>query len=221
MPITDSKEYDNEIIESHDLVDLELSGHGFKRSPNAAAISSYGHSRSFYANLPTGVRSAIVASTAIIVTTIITFVVIFIVYRWKQKQKRRLCYLKTYNSMKNKLPTMNSSSKHPTTLKNTNELIANIATIETTPVHLIQSERFLLSPRNSTASPTSTKTIHKHLNCHGTMGLTNGLGSRTGSTSSLALSLQSISSTKLNSLDNHLPEVQEYLFHTMKKSYDH
>ncbi|XP_058978520.1 serine-rich adhesin for platelets [Musca domestica] len=96
---------DNLENQAHDLVDLELSGHGFKRSPMAAgALAGGNQHKNFYANMPAGIKSAIVASATIVMTALVTFMVIFAVCRWKQKHSRMSNIMKSYNAMKSKLP---------------------------------------------------------------------------------------------------------------------
>ncbi|XP_013104640.2 nuclear pore complex protein DDB_G0274915 isoform X1 [Stomoxys calcitrans] len=94
---------DNIQSRAHDLVDLELSGHGFKRSPLAAGALAANH-KAFYANMPAGIKSAIVASATIVLTALVTFMVIFAVFRWRQKHNRMTNIMKSYNAMKSKLP---------------------------------------------------------------------------------------------------------------------
>ncbi|XP_075154532.1 uncharacterized protein LOC142228100 isoform X2 [Haematobia irritans] len=94
---------DNIQNRAHDLVDLELSGHGFKRSPLAAGALASSH-KPFYANMPAGIKSAIVASATIVLTALVTFMVIFAVFRWRQKHNRMTNIMKSYNAMKSKLP---------------------------------------------------------------------------------------------------------------------
>ncbi|XP_073828278.1 uncharacterized protein isoform X2 [Musca autumnalis] len=103
LPAGDNLEQQQQ--QAHDLVDLELSGHGFKRSPMAAgALAGDNQQKNFYANMPAGIKSAIVASATIVMTALVTFMVIFAVCRWKQKHSRMSNIMKSYNAMKSKLP---------------------------------------------------------------------------------------------------------------------
>ncbi|XP_017480772.1 PREDICTED: cell wall protein DAN4 [Rhagoletis zephyria] len=235
---------ENQVARAHDLLDLELSGHGFKRSPAAAAVSTAGataaggHS-SIYANMPAGIRSAIVASAAIVLTSLATFLVVFVVCRWKQRRQRKTSYTKTYNAMKSKLPTVANASRR-SSLRNMEELVGGISTVSVSPVHQLQRQSSLLFPRHCSAGGSSGGggLEVEELSCgrgdagrrskmmrgatRGSLGNSGGIGSATGSTTSLALSLQSVhnsSTNKLNTMDPNSPEVQEYLFDALRKSY--
>lgn len=144
---------DNIENRAHDLVDLELSGHGFKRSPAAAGALASNH-KTFYANMPAGIKSAIVASATIVLTALVTFMVIFAVCRWKQKHSRMTNIMKSYNAMKSKLPPIatttttasaavaaagnaSSCTRHSSSLREMNSLLGGsglsvAATITTT-----------------------------------------------------------------------------------------
>lgn len=107
LPDRTAEAIENEVARAHDLVDLELSGHGFKRSPQAAGVLAHSQRRgSFYTNMPPGIKSAIVASATIVLTALITFMVIFGVCKWKQRRHRMTNIMKSYNAMKSKLPTI-------------------------------------------------------------------------------------------------------------------
>ena len=107
LPEQTAEAIENEVARAHDLVDLELSGHGFKRSPQAAGalLHSQRHG-TFYTNMPAGIKSAIVASATIVLTALITFMIIFAVCRWKQRRQRMSNVMKSYNAMKSKMPTI-------------------------------------------------------------------------------------------------------------------
>ncbi|XP_039962084.1 serine-rich adhesin for platelets [Bactrocera tryoni] len=220
---------DNEVARAHDLLDLELSGHGFKRSPAAAAVSTATSQNSIYSNMPAGIRSAIVASAAIVLTSLATFMVIFVVCRWKQRRQRKTSYTKTYNAMKSKLPTITNSS-HRSSLRNMEELVGGVSTVSVSPVHQLQRQSSLLFPRHSGSGSIDVEELSgggrrsKVMRgaTRGSLGNSGGMGSATGSTTSLALSLQSVhnsSTNKLNTMDPNSPEVQEYLFDALRKSY--
>ncbi|XP_065363268.1 nuclear pore complex protein DDB_G0274915-like [Calliphora vicina] len=107
LPERTAEAIENEVARAHDLVDLELSGHGFKRSPQAAGALAHSHRHgSFYTNMPPGIKSAIVASATIVLTALVTFMVIFAVCKWKQRRHRMSNIMKSYNAMKSKLPTI-------------------------------------------------------------------------------------------------------------------
>ncbi len=104
----DVLQIENEVARSHDFVDLELSGHGFK--PNSVAVES----------IPVGVRSAIIASASIVGVCLMIFILIFVTCRWRQKQKRKLNYSENFQTVRGRLPilarnsTASSSTKRST-----------------------------------------------------------------------------------------------------------
>ncbi|KAI8117772.1 hypothetical protein CVS40_10427 [Lucilia cuprina] len=107
LPEQTAEAIENEVARAHDLVDLELSGHGFKRRPQTPGALAHSHRHgSFYTNMPPGIKSAIVASATIVLTALVTFMVIFAVCRWKQRRHRMSNIMKSYNAMKSKLPTI-------------------------------------------------------------------------------------------------------------------
>ncbi|XP_023158537.1 uncharacterized protein LOC105664518 isoform X2 [Ceratitis capitata] len=224
---------ENEVARAHDLLDLELSGHGFKRSPATAAVSIANSQSNIYSNMPASIRSAIVASAAIVLTSLVTFMVIFVVCRWKQRRQRKTSYTKTYNAMKSKLPTVANSSRR-SSLRNMEELVGGVSTVSVSPVHQLQRQSSLLFPRH--CSSMDVDELSGGTGCGGggrrskivreatrnSLGNSGGIGSATGSTTSLALSLQSVhnsSTNRLNTMDPNSPEVQEYLFDALRKSY--
>lgn len=83
---------------SHDPLDLELSGHGYKR--NSVLIEN--------AQTPIGVRSAIVASASIVLISLTIFLIIFLVCRWRQKRKRKICYSDRFQALRGRLPIFSS-----------------------------------------------------------------------------------------------------------------
>lgn len=88
---------------SHDPLDLELSGHGFKR--NSVLIEN--------AQMPIGVRSAIIASTSIVVISLAIFMVIFLVCRWRQHRRRKICYSDRFQALRGRLPILSSRDNSP------------------------------------------------------------------------------------------------------------
>lgn len=87
---------------SHDPLDLELSGHGYKR--NNVLIEN--------AQMPIGVRSAIVASASIVLISLTIFFVIFMVCRWRQRRKRKICYSDhRFHALRGRLPILNGGSR--------------------------------------------------------------------------------------------------------------
>uniref|UniRef100_A0A1A9W6C1 Uncharacterized protein n=1 Tax=Glossina brevipalpis TaxID=37001 RepID=A0A1A9W6C1_9MUSC len=286
---------ENEVARAHDLVDLELSGHGFKRSSmTTVAVSRTGQKQhnSLYTNMPAGIKSAIVASATIVLTALITFMLIFVVCRWKQRGLRHhsdrnsnsSSLIRTYNVMKSKLPALitgttttttttlttpgqnSSSTTRCTARQNDNNPIAMVATITTTSNNAannstnsnsqqLQRQSSFLFQRNANNSKNyhqqhqqphnkttklSRLSGHKQTNSKNnekssSSSLLSGSGgdgvvdvggdllgincSNLGSTTSLAFSLTSSSSTRLNAMDTNSPEVQEYLFDTLRNSY--
>lgn len=86
---------------SHDPLDLELSGHGYKR--NSVLIEN--------AQVPIGVRSAIVASASIVLISLTIFFVIFMVCRWRQRRKRKICYSDRFQALRGRLPILGSRNR--------------------------------------------------------------------------------------------------------------
>jgi len=97
---------------SHDPLDLELSGHGYKR--NSVLIEN--------AQMPIGVRSAIVASASIVLISLTIFLIIFLVCRWRQKRKRKICYSDRFQALRERIPVISSNS---TSKRSTSPVIAN------------------------------------------------------------------------------------------------
>lgn len=88
---------------SHDPLDLELSGHGYKR--NSVLIEN--------AQMPIGVRSAIVASASIVLISLTIFFIIFMVCRWRQRRKRKICYSDRFQALRGRLPILGSRDVSP------------------------------------------------------------------------------------------------------------
>ncbi|XP_055544924.1 uncharacterized protein LOC129730007 [Wyeomyia smithii] len=84
---------------SSDLLDLELTGHGFNHR-HTVTIES--------ASMPLGVRSAIVASACIVGVSLAIFALIFVVCRWRQRRRNKLNYTENFHMAKGKLPMMHS-----------------------------------------------------------------------------------------------------------------
>lgn len=87
---------ENELSRANDILDLELSGHGFKK--NSVTIES--------TSIPIGVRSAIIASSCIVVVSVVVFVIIFVACRWRVKRKTKLHYTSEEYTAKSRLPFM-------------------------------------------------------------------------------------------------------------------
>lgn len=264
------EEIENEVARAHDLLDLELSGPGFHRSPAAAAATSavsQQHLSSLYSSMPSGIRSALVASTAIVVTALATFLVVFVVCRWKQQRRRKSSYLRTYNAMKSKLPQMPPRHSGPASAAASNSASmrhhmeelgmgigvgvgtgsgkkrpenggpggGQITSISTsvaccTPVHQLQRQSSLLFARDGSATLSTATSLTTSA---GTATTSSGNKNCTTTTTSasnpalesaisgrgLAISLRN-AHQKLNTMDPNSPEVQEYLFDTLRKSFD-
>lgn len=99
----DIDEIENGASRSHDLLDLELSGHGFKR--NSVTIET--------AQLPMGVRSAIIASSSIVGISLAIFIVIFVTCRWRQQRRKKVSYSDRFQAIRGRLPILNSRDVSP------------------------------------------------------------------------------------------------------------
>ncbi|RZC41309.1 hypothetical protein BDFB_001144 [Asbolus verrucosus] len=64
-----------------------------------------------FISLPTGVKSAILASLAIIGLSLLVFLTILVVFKWTQKQKRRLNYNGSFSGSKIKSPILEPDQK--------------------------------------------------------------------------------------------------------------
>lgn len=96
---------DDAAARSHDPLDLELSGHGYKR--NSVLIEN--------AQMPIGVRSAIVASASIVLISLTIFLIIFLVCRWRQKRERKICYSDRFQALRGRLPILSSPASKRST----------------------------------------------------------------------------------------------------------
>ncbi|XP_055605648.1 uncharacterized protein LOC129753825 [Uranotaenia lowii] len=81
-----------------DLLDLELSGHGYGHHRHAVTIES--------TSIPLGVRSAIVASACIVGVSLTIFALIFSICRWRQRRRNKLNYTENFNMAKGRLPSI-------------------------------------------------------------------------------------------------------------------
>lgn len=88
----------NEVAQTHDIIDLELSGHGYKR--NSAVTVESAH------NIPVGVRSAIIASSSIVGISLLIFIVIFVTCRWRQRRKKTFNYSENFQAVRSRLPIL-------------------------------------------------------------------------------------------------------------------
>lgn len=103
------EQIENEVARAHDIIDLELSGHGYKR--NSVIVES-AH------NMPVGVRSAIIASSSIVGISFLVFIIIFVTCRWRQRRKKTFNYSENFQAVRSRLPILTrdsgSSSKRST-----------------------------------------------------------------------------------------------------------
>lgn len=103
------EQIENEVARAHDIIDLELTGHGYKRS---SVIVESAH------NMPVGVRSAIIASSSIVGISFLIFIIIFVTCRWRQRRKKTFNYSENFQAVRSRLPILTresgSSSKRST-----------------------------------------------------------------------------------------------------------
>ncbi|XP_058058501.1 uncharacterized protein LOC131209446 [Anopheles bellator] len=88
-----------------DLLDLELSGHGFQHQhhPGGSVMIES-------TSMPAGVRSAIVASSAIVGVSLAIFISIYVVCRLRQRRRSKLNYTENFNMAKGRLPIIHSAT---------------------------------------------------------------------------------------------------------------
>uniref|UniRef100_A0A182XVY4 Uncharacterized protein n=1 Tax=Anopheles stephensi TaxID=30069 RepID=A0A182XVY4_ANOST len=87
-----------------DLLDLELSGHGFQHHRSASVTIES-------TSMPVGVRSAIVASSAIVGVSLAIFIAIFVACRLRQRRRQKLNYTENFNMAKGRLPILQGSDQ--------------------------------------------------------------------------------------------------------------
>lgn len=175
--------------QGHDLVDLELSGHGFRRTTPTNTKKSL---------FSAGVRTALVASSIVVATSIGIFIVIFVGFRWRQKRRKRLDYTETYNAMKSKLAPLTISQ--PTSSLNMRRM-DDLSSPHSSP-HIFPSSSASSTLRDKHHHHTLRLSIHHDQPPHIPHSLT-----RSGRTSNM------------NTLDSNSQELQEYLFDSLRKSY--
>uniref|UniRef100_A0A182K2G1 Uncharacterized protein n=1 Tax=Anopheles christyi TaxID=43041 RepID=A0A182K2G1_9DIPT len=93
-----------------DLLDLELSGHGFQHHRSASVMIES-------TSMPVGVRSAIVASSAIVGVSLVIFVAIFVACRLRQRRRQKLNYTENFNMAKGRLPILHHGAEQETVRK--------------------------------------------------------------------------------------------------------
>ncbi|XP_031348488.1 uncharacterized protein LOC116174680 [Photinus pyralis] len=72
--------------------------------------NSYEDENSFM-RLPSGVKSAIIASAALVAVSLLVFLTILIICKWSNKKKKRLCYSDVYSGSKIKSPILETRPK--------------------------------------------------------------------------------------------------------------
>lgn len=77
-------------------VDIEIIGPNFKR--NSVKIEN--------AQVPVGVRSAIIASATIVIISLTIFLIIFLTFRWRQRRRRKICYSSSFSALRGRLPIL-------------------------------------------------------------------------------------------------------------------
>uniref|UniRef100_A0A182PRJ8 Uncharacterized protein n=1 Tax=Anopheles epiroticus TaxID=199890 RepID=A0A182PRJ8_9DIPT len=87
-----------------DLLDLELSGHGFQHHRSASVTIES-------TSIPVGVRSAIVASSVIVGISLLIFIAIFVVCRLRQRRRQKLNYTENFNMAKGRLPILHGADQ--------------------------------------------------------------------------------------------------------------
>lgn len=182
---------EDEVARAHDLIDLELSGHGFKRSAMNLMHTS---------EVPSGIRSAMVASAAIVLTSLIAFMMVFVACRWKQRRRRhKLDYLEAYSVMRSKMPIKSSHHRN-------DELATS-----TTSLGMESSGAPSRTSRSNSRQSQSHSQSHRHQISIVFPG--NDDGFLTGP------SYTSMQCPKLDALDPNSPQVQDYLFSSLRKSF--
>ncbi|KAF2898729.1 hypothetical protein ILUMI_07446 [Ignelater luminosus] len=59
-----------------------------------------------FIHLPKGVKSAIIASLAIVGISVLVFLTVFCIFKWSQKQKKRFCYTNSFSCSRIKSPIL-------------------------------------------------------------------------------------------------------------------
>ncbi|XP_058454719.1 uncharacterized protein LOC131432448 [Malaya genurostris] len=137
-------EFDSGNDQSSDLLDLELTGHGFNHR-HTVTIES--------ASMPLGVRSAIVASACIVGVSLAIFAVIFVVCRWRQRRRNKLNYTENFNMAKGQLPMMHGEGR---------KTPLNDQVVYTTGQHLQQMPLQRKDSKVNTMDPNSQE-VHDYL----------------------------------------------------------
>uniref|UniRef100_A0A182LSA1 Uncharacterized protein n=1 Tax=Anopheles culicifacies TaxID=139723 RepID=A0A182LSA1_9DIPT len=103
---SNSENYDHQEDRNEvgDLLDLELSGHGFQHHRSASVTIES-------TSMPVGVRSAIVASSAIVGVSLVIFIAIFVACRLRQRRRQKLNYTENFNMAKGRLPILHASEQ--------------------------------------------------------------------------------------------------------------
>ncbi|EDS33431.1 conserved hypothetical protein [Culex quinquefasciatus] len=131
---------------SSDLLDLELTGHGFNHRHTVTIEST---------TMPLGVKSAILASSCIVGVSLAIFAVIFIVCRWRQRRRNKLNYTENFNMAKGRLPMHHQEGGMKTPLNDQHQQM-----VYTTGQHQLQRER--KDSKVNTMDPNSAE-VHDYL----------------------------------------------------------
>lgn len=173
-----------------DIVDMELSGHGFRRqSTSSDGGGTRGQLNPINKQLPMGVKSAIVASASIVGVSLFIFIVIFVACRWRQRRKKTFNYAENFQAVRSRLPilTARESSAHSSGSGSGEDL-----------------------SKRSTSPPMVFHTLASAGGGGGGMGGMSGMG---------GTSRMSARGSKINTMDPNSPEVQEYLYDAMRKPF--
>lgn len=95
------EQIENEVARANDILDLELSGHTYKR--NSVTVETA-------PNMPVGVRSAIIASSSIVGISFLVFIIIFAACRWRQKRKKTYAYSENFQAVRSRLPILTTAA---------------------------------------------------------------------------------------------------------------
>lgn len=106
--------------------DVEAANLGYD-TPNDR---DYDQDRGFYHKLPAGMKSAIVMSSAIVGTSLIVFLAIFVACRWRQKRRNLLRYDESFNGSRVRSPILNRKiSKNNSSSRSISPILLNGETI--------------------------------------------------------------------------------------------
>ncbi|XP_052863379.1 uncharacterized protein LOC128270016 [Anopheles cruzii] len=125
-----------------DLLDLELSGHGFQHQHHRAGGGSVMIEST---SMPAGVRSAIVASSAIVGVSLAIFISIYVVCRLRQRRRSKLNYTENFNMAKGRLPIIHSSTTTTDGRKSSASGRSNVSSLGTEQQVVYTTHRALMT----------------------------------------------------------------------------